>query len=202
MRDKSAMDSRLALTAFSNVQAAMTGLRGRDLLSTLRGVAGHGLRNPLVVKERFNSGGNSIVPGITHLANDLPHNNGLPSQVTKHAREVGETVTTAKGSVVFCNELLGLIQYWPTSHPGGLEVCGTPIRLHKVTVDSFSVGGQWMDTMAGVDPGLLRRPGTNPEEAGQPGLSPYGGGTRHLGASALTITGHGCRQSRKTAGSA
>ena len=27
------------------------------------------------------------------------------------------------------------------SHPGGLEVCGTPIDLQKVTVDSFSVAG-------------------------------------------------------------
>ena len=29
----------------------------------------------------------------------------------------------------------------PLSHPGGLEVCGTPIDLQKVTVDSFSVAG-------------------------------------------------------------
>src|SRR3546814_17403485 len=27
------------------------------------------------------------------------------------------------------------------THPGGLEVCGTPIDLRKVTVDSFSVAG-------------------------------------------------------------
>lgn len=33
--------------AFINAQNAITGLRGRDLLSTLRSVAAHGLRNPV-----------------------------------------------------------------------------------------------------------------------------------------------------------
>lgn len=33
--------------AFINAQNAITGLRGRDLLSTLRTVAAHGLRNPV-----------------------------------------------------------------------------------------------------------------------------------------------------------
>jgi len=32
---------------FINAQNAITGLRGRDLLSTLRSVAAHGLRNPV-----------------------------------------------------------------------------------------------------------------------------------------------------------
>ncbi|NWB93914.1 class II poly(R)-hydroxyalkanoic acid synthase [Pseudomonas agarici] len=210
MRDKSVMDSLPTLAAFSNAQGAITGLRGRDLLSTLRSVAGHGLRNPLhtvrhalalggqlskvllgeaphkpcprdprfadpawslnpfyrrslqaylawqnqvrqwiddsqmshddrarahficallndavapsntllnplAVKELFNSGGSSIVRGFGHLINDLLHNDGLPSQVTKHAFEVGKTVATTQGSVVFRNEWLELIQYRPMS---------------------------------------------------------------------------------------
>ncbi len=210
MRDKPATGSMPTPAAFINAQSAITGLRGRDLFSTLRSVAAHGLRNPfhtarhalalggqlgkvllgdtlhkpnpqdprfadpawslnpfyrrglqaylawqkevrhwiddsrmsdddrarahfvftllndalapsntllnpLAVKELFNTGGNSIVRGISHLVDDLLHNNGLPSQVTKHSFEVGKTVATTPGSVVFRNELLELIQYRPMS---------------------------------------------------------------------------------------
>jgi polyhydroxyalkanoate synthase len=210
MRDKPARESLPTPAAFINAQSAITGLRGRDLMSTLRSVAAHGLRNPLhsarhalklggqlgrvllgetlhptnprdsrfsdpawslnpfyrrslqaylswqkqvncwidesdmtpddrarahfvfallndavspsntllnplAVKEIFNSGGNSLVRGISHLVDDLLHNDGLPRQVTKQAFEVGKTVATTTGSVVFRNELLELIQYKPMS---------------------------------------------------------------------------------------
>ncbi|CRM52911.1 Poly-beta-hydroxybutyrate polymerase [Pseudomonas sp. 28 E 9] len=73
------------------------------------------LLNPLAIKELLNSGGNSVVRGVSHLFEDLLHNNGLPRQVSKHAFEVGKTVATTPGSVVFRNELLELIQYKPMS---------------------------------------------------------------------------------------
>jgi polyhydroxyalkanoate synthase len=38
-------------------------------------------------------------------------------------------------------ELLDLFKHNPLTRPGALEVCGTPIDLQKVTVDSFSVAG-------------------------------------------------------------
>jgi polyhydroxyalkanoate synthase len=47
MREKPARDSLPTPAAFINAQSAITGLRGRDLLSTLRSVAAHGLRNPV-----------------------------------------------------------------------------------------------------------------------------------------------------------
>ena len=73
------------------------------------------LLNPLAVKELFNSGGSSVFKGISHLVDDLMHNNGLPSQITKDAFEVGKTVATTPGAVVFRNELLELMQYKPMS---------------------------------------------------------------------------------------
>ena len=38
-------------------------------------------------------------------------------------------------------DLLNLLQHNPLTRPGGLKVCGTPIDLSQVTVDSFSVAG-------------------------------------------------------------
>lgn len=210
MRERPVTNPAPTPAAFINAQNAITGLRGRDLLSTLRTVAAHGLRNPvhtarhalalggqlgrvllgetvhepnprdhrfsdptwklnplyrrslqaylswqkqtrqwiddstlsdddraraqfafallndavspsntllnpLAIKELLNSGGNSVVRGVSNLFEDLLHNHGLPRQVSKHAFEVGKTVATTPGSVVFRNELLELIQYKPMS---------------------------------------------------------------------------------------
>ncbi|WP_372868351.1 class II poly(R)-hydroxyalkanoic acid synthase, partial [Pseudomonas sp.] len=73
------------------------------------------LLNPLALKELFNSGGISLLKGIGHLFDDLLHNGGMPSQVSKQAFEVGRNLAVTPGSVVFRNELLELIQYKPMS---------------------------------------------------------------------------------------
>ncbi len=73
------------------------------------------LLNPLAVKELFNSGGSSLFKGLSHLYDDLLHNHGLPSQVSKQAFEVGRNLAASPGSVVFRNEMLELIQYQPMS---------------------------------------------------------------------------------------
>ncbi|KPU61654.1 poly(R)-hydroxyalkanoic acid synthase, class II family protein [Pseudomonas fluorescens] len=71
--------------------------------------------NPLAVKELFNTGGASLLKGIGHLLDDLRHNGGMPSQVSKQAFEVGRNIATTPGAVVFRNEVLELIQYQPMS---------------------------------------------------------------------------------------
>jgi len=73
------------------------------------------LLNPQVVKELFNTGGSSLIKGVTHLLDDLINNDGMPSQVSKHAFEVGRNLAATQGAVVFRNELLELIQYKPMS---------------------------------------------------------------------------------------
>ena len=47
MREKPATGVVPSPAVFINAQSAIAGLRGRDLLSTLRSVAAHGLRNPI-----------------------------------------------------------------------------------------------------------------------------------------------------------
>ncbi len=240
MRDKPATGSLPTPAAFINAQNAITGLRGRDLFSTLRSVAAHGLRhpvhsarhalalggqlgrvllgetlhtpnpqdnrfadptwklnpfyrrslqaylswqkqvkrwidesdmsvddraranfvfallndavapsntllNPLAIKELFNSGGSSVVRGLSHLIDDLMHNNGLPSQVNKHAFEIGKTVATTAGSVVFRNEMLELIQYKPMSEKQYAKpLLIVPPQINKFYIFDLSPGNSFV----------------------------------------------------------
>ncbi|SDJ32632.1 class II poly(R)-hydroxyalkanoic acid synthase [Pseudomonas indica] len=91
--------------------------RARFVLSLLSDALSpsNSLLNPLAVKELFNTGGASFFKGVSHLFEDLLHNNGLPSQVSKRAFEVGRNLAVTPGAVVFRNELLELIQYKPMS---------------------------------------------------------------------------------------
>jgi polyhydroxyalkanoate synthase subunit PhaC len=73
------------------------------------------LINPQVIKELFNTGGSSLLKGVTHLFDDLVNNDGMPSQVSKQAFEVGRNLATTSGAVVFRSEMLELIQYKPMS---------------------------------------------------------------------------------------
>ncbi len=71
--------------------------------------------NPLVIKELFNTGGSSLLKGLSHLLDDLVNNDGMPSQVSKKAFEVGRNLATTAGAVVYRNDMLELIQYKPMS---------------------------------------------------------------------------------------
>ena len=39
------------------------------------------MANPAAVKRFFETGGKSLLDGLSHLAKDLVHNGGMPSQV-------------------------------------------------------------------------------------------------------------------------
>ena len=67
--------------------------------------------NPAAVKRFFETGGKSILDGLANLTKDLVHNGGMPSQVKMDAFEVGKSLGTTEGSVVFRNDVLELIQY-------------------------------------------------------------------------------------------
>ncbi len=73
------------------------------------------LGNPAAMKKMYETGGASLVRGLTHMIGDLANNGGLPSQVDMKAFQVGKDIATTPGAVVFKNELLELIQYTPTT---------------------------------------------------------------------------------------
>ncbi|MCP3750163.1 class II poly(R)-hydroxyalkanoic acid synthase [Pseudomonas sp. SBB6] len=60
MKDKPAKGSLPVPATYMNVQSAISGLRGRDLLSTLRSVSRHGLRHPLHTAKHMLALGNQL----------------------------------------------------------------------------------------------------------------------------------------------
>src|SRR6266566_4324832 len=72
--------------------------------------------NPEVLRKVFQSGGENFVFGWHNWCNDLMRVLHPERRSTEHQDfVVGETVATARGKVVFHNELVELIQYEPTT---------------------------------------------------------------------------------------
>ncbi len=68
------------------------------------------LGNPAAMKNMYETGGASLVKGLTHMLEDLANNGGMPSQVDMKAFQVGKDLGITPGAVVFKNEVLELIQ--------------------------------------------------------------------------------------------
>src|SRR3989442_2155180 len=73
------------------------------------------LGNPAAMKKMYETGGASLVKGLTHMLEDLANNGGMPSQVDMKAFQVGKDLATSPGAVVFKNEGLELTHYQPTT---------------------------------------------------------------------------------------
>ncbi|WP_141699546.1 alpha/beta fold hydrolase, partial [Pseudomonas sp. BIOMIG1N] len=91
--------------------------------------------NPAAVKRFFETGGKSLLDGLSHLAKDLVHNGGMPSQVNMDAFEVGKNLGTSEGSVVFRNDVLELIQYRPITE----QVHERPLLVVPPQINKFYV---------------------------------------------------------------
>lgn len=71
--------------------------------------------NPIAQKQIINSGGLSLIKGLQNAYKDMVHNKGMVSQVDKRPFKLGENIATSKGSVVYRDEMMELIQYAPTT---------------------------------------------------------------------------------------
>src|SRR5471030_278061 len=91
--------------------------------------------NPAAVKRFFETGGKSLLDGLSHLAKDMVHNGGMPSQVNMGAFEVGKTLGTTEGAVVFRNDVLELIQYKPITE----QVHERPLLVVPPQINKFYV---------------------------------------------------------------
>jgi polyhydroxyalkanoate synthase len=95
----------------------------------------NGAANPAAVKRFFETGGKSILDGLSHLAKDLVNNGGMPSQVNMDAFEVGKNLGTTDGAVVFRNDVLELIQYKPITE----QVHERPLLVVPPQINKFYV---------------------------------------------------------------
>src|SRR5205814_688385 len=93
------------------------------------------LGNPAAMKKMYETGGASLVKGLTHMLEDLANNGGMPSRVDMKAFQVGKDLATSPGAVVFKNEVLELIQFQPTT----LEVYGRPLLIVPPQVNKYYV---------------------------------------------------------------
>jgi polyhydroxyalkanoate synthase subunit PhaC len=69
--------------------------------------------NPAVLKEAFETGGQSLIAGASNFVDDLIHNGGRPRQVDKTSFSVGKNLAATPGRVVMRNSLIELLMYEP-----------------------------------------------------------------------------------------
>ncbi|MCG2842042.1 alpha/beta fold hydrolase [Sandaracinobacter sp. RS1-74] len=71
--------------------------------------------NPVLQRKIGETGGKCLVDGFNHLVDDMQRQFRGQPPVGAEQFQVGETVATAKGKVVWRNRLMELIQYAPTT---------------------------------------------------------------------------------------
>ena len=93
------------------------------------------MANPAAVKRFFETGGKSLLDGLSNLAKDMVNNGGMPSQVNMEAFEVGKNLGTSEGAVVYRNDVLELIQYGPITE----QVHERPLLVVPPQINKFYV---------------------------------------------------------------
>lgn len=91
------------------------------------------LGNPAAMKKLYETGGQSVLRGLKNAYSDLRNNGGMPSQVDGRPFKVGENLATAKGAVVYKDEMLELIQYQPTTE----QVYKIPLMIIPPQINKF-----------------------------------------------------------------
>lgn len=93
--------------------------------------------NPDALEKAVETEGESLVKGLENLVQDLEARHGeiLPTLADPTAFHVGENLATAKGSVVFRNEMMEIIQYAPTTE----EVHQTPLLIFPPWINKFYI---------------------------------------------------------------
>ncbi len=95
--------------------------------------------NPTAQKRLIDSGGLSLIKGLKNAYEDMVHNQGMVSQVNKKPFKLGENVATSKGSVVYRDEIMELIQYAPsTEQVYAIPQLTIPPQINKMYINDLS----------------------------------------------------------------
>ncbi len=87
---------------------------GRQLMNALS-PSNYAHTNPQVVRRTIESGGLSLLTGLSNLLEDVGKGQGLVTRRAPNDFELGRNVAATPGAVVFRNDLFELIQYAPTT---------------------------------------------------------------------------------------
>ncbi len=93
--------------------------------------------NPEVINETVKTGGQNLIKGFENLIKDLERGNGgLSISTTNYdAFTLGENIAATKGSVIYQNDLMQLIQYAPTTE----KVFKTPLLVIPPWINKYYI---------------------------------------------------------------
>ncbi|MFM5895247.1 MAG: PHA/PHB synthase family protein, partial [Novosphingobium sp.] len=95
--------------------------------------------NPTAQKRLIDSGGLSLIKGLKNAYNDMVHNHGMVSMVDKTPFKLGENVAASKGSVVYRDEMMEVIQYAPTTDQVyAIPQLTIPPQINKMYINDLS----------------------------------------------------------------
>lgn len=102
--------------------------------------------NPQVIKEAVDTGGDSLVKGMAEFLDDVKNNGGYPKQVDTSSFVLGENMAATKGEVVFRNELIELIAYYPqTETVHELPLLMSPPWINKYYIMDLAPGRSYVE---------------------------------------------------------
>jgi polyhydroxyalkanoate synthase len=106
------------------------------------------LLNPAVVKEAIDTGGLSVLRGISAMLQDAVRNGGRPQQVDSSGFELGRDLATTPGRVVMRNRLIELIQFEPqTEKVHEIPILMSPPWINKYYILDLAPGRSWIEYM-------------------------------------------------------
>jgi polyhydroxyalkanoate synthase len=104
------------------------------------------ITNPAAIKRAFETSGASVLAGVRNFLDDMAHNGGRPRQVDTAPFEIGRNLAATLGKVVFCNDLMELIQYSPqTSQVRGVPLLASPPWINKYYVMDLAPGRSFIE---------------------------------------------------------
>ncbi|MGL4542870.1 MAG: PHA/PHB synthase family protein, partial [Polymorphobacter sp.] len=106
-----------------------------DSLSPTNSLVG----NPSALKTALETGGSSLIRGLTNAYNDMVHNDGIVSQVDSRPFTIGENIATSPGAVIHRSEIMELLQYEPrTETVHEIPLLIIPPQINKAYINDLT----------------------------------------------------------------
>lgn len=106
------------------------------------------LTNPAVLRATFETNGENLVKGLKRLLKDLEKSDGRfrITMTDENAFKFGENIACTKGSVIFQNDLIQLIQYAPkTKTVHEVPILLTPAWINKYYILDLAPGNSLVE---------------------------------------------------------